>query len=57
MTDDQIRPVVLLAPHAEALIKKLTSESPDKYKYCEPCEYVLHYSSSGGNFIESLVAV
>lgn len=34
---DQIRPVVLLAPLAEPLIRKLTSESPDKYKFCEPC--------------------
>ncbi|XP_076459748.1 disks large homolog 5-like [Babylonia areolata] len=34
---DQTRPVVLLAPLADALIKKLVSESPDKYKFCEPC--------------------
>ncbi|KAK7500983.1 hypothetical protein BaRGS_00007863 [Batillaria attramentaria] len=34
---DHIRPVVLLAPLAEPLIKKLTGESPDKYKLCEPC--------------------
>ncbi|CAL1527985.1 unnamed protein product [Lymnaea stagnalis] len=31
-----VRPVVLLAPLAEALIRKLESESPDKYRYCEP---------------------
>ncbi|XP_059176195.1 disks large homolog 5-like isoform X2 [Physella acuta] len=31
-----VRPVVLLAPLAEALSLKLESESPDKYKYCEP---------------------
>ena len=37
-SDDQTRPVVLLAPLAEALMRKLTSESPDKYKHCEPCE-------------------
>ncbi|KAK7112713.1 hypothetical protein V1264_012124 [Littorina saxatilis] len=34
---EQTRPVVLLAPLAEPLIRKLTSESPDKYKFCEPC--------------------
>lgn len=34
---DHIRPVVLMAPLAEPLIKKLTGESPDKYKLCEPC--------------------
>ncbi|XP_053393187.1 disks large homolog 5-like isoform X2 [Mercenaria mercenaria] len=30
------RPVVLIAPLADALIQKLSSESPDKYFYCEP---------------------
>ncbi|XP_012942925.1 disks large homolog 5 [Aplysia californica] len=30
------RPVVLLAPLAEALIRKLVAESPDKYSYCQP---------------------
>ncbi|KAK3761794.1 hypothetical protein RRG08_010119 [Elysia crispata] len=30
-----VRPVVLLAPLAEALMKKLASESPDKYRECE----------------------
>ncbi|XP_060579959.1 disks large homolog 5-like isoform X2 [Ruditapes philippinarum] len=30
------RPVVLIAPLADALIQKLSSESPDKYYYCEP---------------------
>ncbi|GFR82371.1 disks large homolog 5-like [Elysia marginata] len=29
-----VRPVVLLAPLADALIKKLVSESPDKYREC-----------------------
>ncbi|KAH9494414.1 Disks large 5 [Bulinus truncatus] len=31
-----VRPVVLLAPLAEALIRKLESESPDLYKFCQP---------------------
>jgi hypothetical protein len=39
VSDDQTRPVVLLAPLAEALIRKLVSESPDKYKLCEPCKF------------------
>ncbi|RUS73670.1 hypothetical protein EGW08_018576, partial [Elysia chlorotica] len=30
-----VRPVVLLAPLADALMKKLVSESPDKYRECE----------------------
>ncbi|XP_052266355.1 disks large homolog 5-like isoform X3 [Dreissena polymorpha] len=29
------RPVVLIAPLADALIQKLSSESPDKYFYCQ----------------------
>ncbi|KAL4239354.1 Disks large 5 [Mactra antiquata] len=29
------RPVVLIAPLADALIQKLSAESPDKYFYCE----------------------
>ncbi|XP_076455476.1 disks large homolog 5-like isoform X2 [Babylonia areolata] len=32
----QTRPVVLLAPLADPLIRKLASASPDKYKFCEP---------------------
>ncbi|KAK0049149.1 disks large 5-like isoform X1 [Biomphalaria pfeifferi] len=37
-----VRPVLLLAPLAEALIRKLESESPDLYKYCQPI--ALNYS-------------
>ena len=36
LTDKKTRPVVLIAPLADALIQKLSSESPDKYFYCEP---------------------
>ena len=39
--DENTRPVVLLAPLADPLIRKLMSESPDKYKFCEPCESVV----------------
>lgn len=39
--DEHTRPVVLLAPLADPLIRKLMSESPDKYKFCEPCESVV----------------
>lgn len=41
--DEQTRPVVLLAPLADSLIRKLVSESPDKYKFCEPCESFMDY--------------
>jgi len=40
LTDKKTRPVVLIAPLADSLIKKLSAEAPDKYFYCQPSKLV-----------------
>lgn len=39
VADKNIRPVILLAPLADSLIKKLVAESPDKYSTGQPSKY------------------
>lgn len=51
------RPVVLIAPLADALIQKLSSESPDKYFYCEPTvvqmsHHAMQQGLKEGHFID-----
>ncbi|XP_052768658.1 disks large homolog 5-like isoform X2 [Mya arenaria] len=51
------RPVVLIAPLADALIQKLSAESPDKYFYCQPTVMqtsmsAMHEGQKDGHYID-----
>ncbi|WAQ95505.1 DLG5-like protein, partial [Mya arenaria] len=57
LNNKKTRPVVLIAPLADALIQKLSAESPDKYFYCQPTVMqtsmsAMHEGQKDGHYID-----